>query len=260
VKTGQLNYHWTQLLFWSITQGALASALLKAGGTEALQSVQAASIICGLMLNLMLCYTVQCIWIYCNKCGDDDEVDLVMHTQREFATPVYGGMFNVMEYIFSLGRVHPARKEKGMDLPSSFHVKQFVKALVFPFVPLFFILRASFPKRPFRSFCSTFFYTVLFCSWVALFIALRKIHGLEGLGWSVFCCTGITLAFIRNGFRRRYNLRSNLIGDVIASTVFWPQVIMQMQEIVNIESDKPGRKISDRRDSERREMELKEDV
>lgn len=39
--------------------------------------------------------------------------------------PIFGGIFNVMEYIVSLGQVHDSRKEKGMDLPTKKQLLEF---------------------------------------------------------------------------------------------------------------------------------------
>ena len=54
-SNGRLHHHWSQRLFWAVTEGAVATALLTAGGADALSALQAASIISGLPLCILLC-------------------------------------------------------------------------------------------------------------------------------------------------------------------------------------------------------------
>merc|ERR1712176_662561 len=44
-SNGRTEHHWIQRVFWAITEGAVATALLVAGGPEALRALQAAGIV-----------------------------------------------------------------------------------------------------------------------------------------------------------------------------------------------------------------------
>ena len=47
-SNGHEDHHWAQRVFWAFTEGAVATALLVAGGSRALAALQAASIVFGL--------------------------------------------------------------------------------------------------------------------------------------------------------------------------------------------------------------------
>ena len=52
---------------------------------------------------------------------------------------------------------------------------------------------------------------------------------MKGFAMSFLFCNGVLLGVIRYGFRNRYNIRSNALGDFISSLFFYPQVLAQMQ-------------------------------
>jgi hypothetical protein len=224
-----MDHHWIQLCFWAVTNAAVASALLKAGGTSALQAVQAVSIIMGLPLNMLALYAMQCIYHFCRKSTTTDNRDLDFHhDSQDFQTPIYGGVFNVMEYMFSLGQVHPKRISKGMNLPTAFHLKESLKGAILPFRSLLQTLQYMYPQHTKRNSFCILLYTMLLIAWVVLFSYNNR--DLDGLAWAFFAMAGTFLAFIRNEFRQCYGLRSNAVGDLVSSVFFWPQVLMQMRE------------------------------
>ena len=51
-----------QRVFWALTQGACATALLTAGGEEALKALQAASVAAGLPFTVVLCFFYVALW------------------------------------------------------------------------------------------------------------------------------------------------------------------------------------------------------
>jgi BCCT, betaine/carnitine/choline family transporter len=99
-SNGRKNNHWARRIFWAATIGTLTTVLISAGGAEALYAMQAASIVCGLPVAIAMCYLVQSITLFCRAaCKNDEETDFQFAPQPEFATPVYGGIFNVVEQI-----------------------------------------------------------------------------------------------------------------------------------------------------------------
>jgi hypothetical protein len=64
---GRKKHHWVQRLFWAVTEGAVATALLTAGGSDALAAVQAGSGIAGLPFVFLICYLMQSIWVFLVK-------------------------------------------------------------------------------------------------------------------------------------------------------------------------------------------------
>jgi hypothetical protein len=228
---GRKKHHWLQRLFWAVTEGAVATALLGAGGSNALQALQAASIISGLPFCFFLMYITQSIYLMCQRATETEEMEYhINHSAPEFATPVYGGIFNMGELICSLGQVHPARVEKGMHRPSQLHIYEFIKGVFIPFYSLYEILAVAHPKTPNSNIATAGLYGFLYLTWISLFITYGPVPGILAFAWTAFFVTGFVLTGIRGEFRARYNLRSNILGDWVSSTFIWPQVLMQMRE------------------------------
>ena len=143
-------------------------------------------------------------------------MELKLSSQAEFTMPVYGGILNIFEWAASAGNVNPKRVERGMHLSTQFQVVEFVEALFFPFFSLYQVLSAAYPKNKQRNMFAAAANGLFFITWVALFIAYGTYTSLLGWAWTMM------LASIRNGFRERYNLRSNILGDFIASCFVWP--------------------------------------
>jgi hypothetical protein len=202
---------------------------LSAGGSEALQGVQAAAIVCGLPFQVMLCYLLESIWVFIQHAEDPDVMEFIPSSQPEFTMPVYGGIFNLFEFLASAGSVNNKRVERGMHLPTKFQAVEFFKAIFLPFISLYQILSATYPKNKVTNVFTSVIYGVFFVTWFALFATLGANAALKAWGWITFLCTGIILGAIRNSFRGRYDLRSNILGDFMASCFVWPQVLTQMR-------------------------------
>jgi len=230
-SNGRKNHHWIQRLFWALTEGAVATAILSAGGANALTAVQAASIVFALPFVFLLCYTLQSIQIYCEQAAvSADIMEFKLPDQPTFSMPIYGGIFNICEWLASLGAVNDKRIELGMDKPTTFHVVEFFKGMLCAPFSLWQVLSVTYPRNVNKNKMTVFFYGLLFYSWIGLFAAYGKYGGLLGWAWTVFFSTGTMLGAIRGGFRSRFNLRSNILGDFIASLFVWPQVLTQMRQ------------------------------
>jgi BCCT, betaine/carnitine/choline family transporter len=230
-----------QLCFWTVAIGAVASSLIKAGGATALEAVQAASIITSLPLNILGLYIMQCLYVFCREADkpDRERLQICKDDEVEFKTPIYGGMFNLVEYVVSLGRVHVQRVNKGMHMPSHFHLVEYVKGVLAPFWSLNKSLQSAYPDRKYCNYMLVISYSLCQTFWISLLCTGS--NELTGLFRTFFVLSGLVLAFIRYNFRQKYNLRSNIFGDLVASTLFWPQVLMQFSEVLS--SDKvPERK------------------
>jgi hypothetical protein len=216
----------------------VATALLGSGGSSALAAVQAASIISGLPFVFFLVFIMQSITLFCQSAEKSDEMEYLKPTQPEFSVPVYGGIFNYLEYICSFGSVNPKRIELGMDKPTGFHVVEFFKGIFVPFIPLLQVLQETFPKNSTKNLMVTGLYTINYYAWIILFIVQGSIPGIRVWAWVGFFISSFVLTIVRMTFRARFNVRSNIVGDFIAATIFWPQVLTQMrQHLVDYGSD-----------------------
>jgi hypothetical protein len=215
---------------------AVACALLVAGDSDALSALQSASIIFGLPFNLFLflmCFSIvqMCKAIEEENNPDYPHPDLLL-PKKSWKMPVFGGIFNIFEFILSFGRVHEARKEKGMDLPTGLQTMEFFKALFLPFVSMYKIYNSSVinPKQKLKigNLMATAVYTICFIGWVALFVCGLINNGFVALAWSIFFVNGIILTTLRIQFRERLGIRGNVIGDFCFSSFFYPQILAQM--------------------------------
>lgn len=83
-SNGHEEHHWLQRLFWALTEGAVASALLVSGGAQSLQALQAASIVAGLPFTILLLYMMTSIYHMCELA--EKGVELLEEEVNEFAT------------------------------------------------------------------------------------------------------------------------------------------------------------------------------
>jgi BCCT, betaine/carnitine/choline family transporter len=230
-SSGRRNKHWARRVFWSVTIGAVASAVLSGGNkNNALQALEAASILCGFPFAVVLCFMMQSILLLCRAAEQVNRGPTYSFpSQPEFTMPIYGGVLNAFEYVASLGRVNQARVDLGMDKPSRKHLIEFGKGLVVPFVSIHQILASTRPETPVNNRVVVASYTICYLGWIALLGTSSTYPEFRGLGWTLFVVCGGILCMVRSGFRAKYNLRSIGIADVIASLFLWPQVLTQMR-------------------------------
>jgi len=229
-SNGRKDHHWLQRVFWAFTEGAVATALLSAGGSDALGAVQAASIISAVPFVVFLMFIMQSIILFCEQAMASDSMEYQWPKQPEFSVPVYGGIFNMFEYMFSLGSVHPKRIEKGMDQATGFHMVEFFKGLFIPVVPLYEVLSVTYPKNSTSNASATALYGILYYGWVAFFATSGAKPGILVWGWTAFFGAAFVLMMIRMGFRSRFNIRSNVAADFLTTLLMWPQVFVQMRQ------------------------------
>mmetsp|Transcript_26375 Transcript_26375/g.37012 ORF Transcript_26375/g.37012 Transcript_26375/m.37012 type:complete len:800 (-) Transcript_26375:209-2608(-) len=232
-SNGKEEHHFAQRIFWAITEGAFATALLVAGGSDALNALQAASIVFGLPFNVFLfamCYSMfkMCEFAKTQDAledGNDD--DLPEPDADSFSTPLFGGIFNIFEYIFSLGMVHPERVEKGMHFPTKDQTVEFFKGLFTPFLSLYQVY-TKLGYDPKWTIGLTGVYTLAHFTWVVFFILGYKNVGFVVLGWTFFFVNTCFQMNARSAVREKYGLAGNAFSDMIASTFLYPQGFCQM--------------------------------
>jgi Cys-rich protein (TIGR01571 family) len=225
------NNHWARRLFWACTAGTLATALLSLQGTSAIDAVKSGLIVGALPLGILMCLLLQTVSLFCNAANNCSHgTDYKFPDQPEFEMPVYGGVLNSFELLFSLGKVNAARAHLGMHSPTKFQCIEFVKGLFIPFVSLNQVLSSTYPENPRTNTMVVGCYTVGYICWIFVFLSSLSHRHLSGLAMTIYLMTGGMLGLIRMGFRTRYNLRSNYVADWMTSTFLWPQVLAQMRQ------------------------------
>ena len=225
------HHHWLRRLFWSFTQGALCMALLSSGGATALKAVQAMSILCGLPFIILMIFMVQSTLMFCRDADVPQEnSDYNFPCQPEFVMPIYGGMFNLIEYTFSLGNVNKERVELGMDRPLKKHAAEFIKGVLVPSISVYQIVAAMNPRNRNTNFIIAFLYALPYYGWIALYSIPGSRAGFQVLIWILFASCGTILGTLRVVFRGHYsNIRSNYAADFCTGLLLWPQVLSQMR-------------------------------
>lgn len=226
---------------------AVACALLVAGGSTALRALQAASIVFGLPFNLFLFIMCMTIVEMCKSLEREQNPDmpdpkiLLPKEGESWSMPLFGGVFNIFESIFSLHFfVNKSRKEKGMHLPTMKQLSGFFIALVVPFVPLYNIYTSAVidPKQKNNKFSIfvTAAYASCYIGCIVLFSFGVVNNGFVALGWTLFVTNACILTSLRMDFRTTLGIRGNFVGDFVASSILYPQALSQMAS--ELESEK----------------------
>jgi len=238
-SNGAAEHHWIQRIFWAVTEGAVACALLIAGDTQALKALQAASIVFGLPFNFFIFVMCKSIIDMCKVIEREQNKDrphpnaLLPKKGQAWSMPLYGGIFNIFEFIFSLGNVHESRKEKGMHLPTKQQATEFFVALFVPFVSIYKIYKSKVvdPKQKYQTtnMLTSAVYATCYVGWIVLFCFGGLVNqGFVALAWSLFFVNAIILCSLRMQFRDHLRIRGNVIGDFVAASFFYPQALAQM--------------------------------
>lgn len=229
-SNGSHSHHWIRRMFWAVTHGALATALLSSGGSTALRAVQAASVICGLPCVILLLYIMQCVFLFCHaaeKLTNDECYEFP--DQPEFSMPVYGGIFNIMEFASTFGNVHKSRIELGIDVPTSPQCIEFIRGLLVPFISMYQVLSFAYPTRLCVNAVAASVYGLCYIGWITMFSLSRSHPGLLAWASTSFFVCGALMGKIRSRFRSKYNIQGNNAADFLTGLILWPQVLAQMR-------------------------------
>jgi hypothetical protein len=232
-SNGRLHHHWIQRLFWAFTEGAVATALLSAGGRDALSALQAASIVFGLPFTVLVLYMCQSILCMCEQLEANSDYGNAIQefvVPKGFSMSIFGGVFNVFEYAVSFGNVHAERVKRGMDWPTGFQTTQFFLAFFVPFVSLRKALNCVHPKDTSKKLVlfTSGLYALTYVAMITFFALTSKSAVFVVLGWACFFINGCILTGVRNNVREKLNLSGNAFEDFLTSSFFYPQVLVQI--------------------------------
>jgi len=230
---GREDHHVIQRIFWALTEGLVATALLVSGGSDALGALQAASIVGGLPVCLFLflmCISIKQMCEYAR--ANPDSTTLPDPSIGGWKMPIFGGIFNVIEWIVSFGSVHEKRITLGMDKPTSSQVVGFFQGLLLPFILLHSALSLNDPRglNKALNLVTSFVYFVLFVAWIVFYSLGYSNSGYSALGWVCFLLKACILTNVRLSLRRKFAIRGNIVGDFFASSFAYPQTLYQIVE------------------------------
>ena len=196
-----------QRIFWAFTEGACATALLKAGGSSALESLRTVSITSGLPYTVILLFMCVALWrAVKEEAGDVDE------DAGEFASSIFD--------VF--------------DLVSWNSLKRLLVAIVAPWYPAGRAAGKLYRKNPHWYMVIV---AVLFYGWVLLEVLQVVDVGLAYVGWVVLCGFFAYVVGIRSAIREEYALSGNLAEDALIVVFLYPLAVDQMEKHMRIEEE-----------------------
>lgn len=231
-SNGAEEHHWLQRVFWAFTEGAVATGLLVAGGDDALGALQTASIVFGLPFNFfifLMCYSITIMCQILEDHEDGRNVDLkLLLPKKTWQMPIFGGIFNIVEFIVSFGKVH---KGLGIEFPTSQQTRGFIKNLFLPFISLHSIYSTLDLKGKHKkaNLAIAAAYFTCFLGWIALFICGVINYGFIAFGWTAFFLNACILTSLRMDVRSKMGVGGNIFGDFVASSFLYPQALLQME-------------------------------
>jgi len=239
-SNGRMEHHWSQRVFWALTEGLTAFCLLLAGGDDALKALQAASIVFGLPFCVLLFLMCPAIVTMCAHAEENEESDtLEDSTDNRFGSgntgnwqmPIFGGIFNIFEFLFSLGSVHPERIEMGMDRPTSFQAIGFFRNIFAPFIDLYkcYGLLDTSNSQTVPNILTTTVYGLSYYTCIVCFFLRPVNNGFTGLAYTLLFCNACILCSLRMTIREKFGINGNPMGDFFASAFTHQQVLLQIQ-------------------------------
>ena len=205
-----------QRIFWALTEGACATALLYSGGTNALKALQAMSIAAGVPYTILLCFMCVSLW----RAVKMDAGDLDPRGPQ-FTTSLLEVLSN----------------------PTSASVRKVSLAVVAPWYPLGKAAYKIAGPKGSRQCLYMLVLAVPFYLWI-VFMALEPlVDGMSYVGWTILCGFFAYATAIRNSIREKYGIYGNMAEDFFAVMLTYPFAAYQMEhhmDHVDYDLDKPA--------------------
>ena len=201
-----------QRIFWSFTEGACTTALIKAGGQSAFTALETVAMAGGLLYAVIL--NLMCVSLWRSM-------------------QIEAGDYNLDQPNFNSGLV------SAFDFPTR---KRFLDIFIAIFAPWWPAGRAAgklYHNHPWRYMVIA---AVLFYGWVLLEILEVFEAGLAYVGWVVLCGFFAYLVGIRLAIRGHSGIQSNVVTDGIVVILFYPLAVDQMYQHMITEEEFENKK------------------
>ena len=191
-----------QRIFWALTEGACATALLIAGGSNSLEALQAVSVAAGLPFSILLCFMCVSLW----RALRAETGELVLHGQdRSFFLSILDMVDNIQIFV------------------------KFLIAFVAPWYFLGHVNSKLFNKTP----IPTIIMALLHYSSIIIIILELVVPNLTYVGLTVYFGFVAYCTSIRAEVRQQFSINGNMVEDFFASLFMYPCVAVQLYEHVN---------------------------
>ena len=195
-----------QRIFWAFTEGACASVLLKAGGTEALAALQSMAICTGLLYTVIL--NVMCVALW-------------------RALKMEAGDLDPNGPCFSVDLLQPLFKLSWR------RVRKLLVATTAPWWPMGIAAAKLNRSKPLPYMLVL---AIPFYGWVVLEALQVFETGLAYVGWVSLCGFFAYGTGIRANIREKYGINGNMFEDFFAVILAYPLAAMQMEEHMKVSS------------------------
>lgn len=187
-----------QRIFWALTEGATATALLKAGGEKSLSALQTVSIACGLPFTFCLNWTCVALWrAVREEYGEIDECDGRWYRSmwRIRIKELLNIGIDIVAPWFRLSQLRMKLNKQAGGVSQIFYIIQFA----FPFY-----------------------------LWIILMLVELGVESISYIGWACLMAFFAFSGGLRGEIREEYDIEGNMIEDFFTMMLVYPIAISQM--------------------------------
>jgi len=273
-----------QRVLWAVVEGLVATGLVVGGASDGgggsknvLKALQAASICCGLPFTFLLCFMMPALWYGLSRFNADGTLVSGLKEWREdhdserthFRVPIYGGIFDAMEWLFCFGgkfdtvdqkarftKLEAEGEQGAVKFPDKFTWAHFFVSLLCP--PLIFydiyaqldhghhtstmidgekvswgvkMWNPCMSEVKWNSIISPIVAAILFYA-ALICICFPSNTGIWGVGWCLYFMFAGMLTMLRKYVRTQIDIDGNMFEDFFSSLVLYPCCLSQIYEEV----------------------------
>ena len=188
-----------QRIFWALTEGATATALLKAGGAKSLSALQTVSIACGLPFTFCLNWTCVALWrAVREEYGEIDERDARWYRSMWRIT-------NLREIpLIGIDIIAPWLRLSQIRMKLNGQTGSIAQVL--------YMIQFGFP----------------FYLWIILMLVELGVESISYVGWACLMAFFAFSGGLRGEIREMYDIEGNMVEDFFTMMLVYPLAISQM--------------------------------
>lgn len=192
-----------QRVFWALTEGATATALLHSGGKDSLEALQTVSVACGLPFTFCLNWTCVAMWRAVRE--EAGEID-----------PKEGRWRRSM---------WKWTKPKVLDVLLSIFAPWYLLAKI--------RMHLNNQSGTLYQFLHSFVFALPFYLWIILMLVEVDVDQIAYVAWSVLMAFFAFASSIRGEIREIYDIEGDMVEDVFAFVLVYPLAIAQMKDQID---------------------------
>ncbi|EKX40613.1 hypothetical protein GUITHDRAFT_88699 [Guillardia theta CCMP2712] len=201
-----------QRVYWAVTEGACATAILYAGGSDALTALRAVSICSGLPLTIAICLMCTALLRACKY----DMMEEDIHSSTRFIV----GLFDWADGFQPAGI--PRELEPGLQR----RIRSLVISTFAPFISIHKVHQKFYNNVAMLHTAGT---GMLFITWIGCMIGEVGTVNASYVGWTMYIFFAAHLTATRLQARLAYKVYGSAFEDFFACLIMYPFVISQLE-------------------------------